>query len=220
MPPTITVRPWADPVIDTLGHDARSMYAEVFWLPTLGPSTLLLLRHLAGRFGHEPGGFELPVAATSQALGLGHREGSSSPLMRSFARLVQFDLACGDPAVDVAVRTSVPPVNRRHVRRLPAELQQAHSEWAATRLAEGDLATARRRARRVAFALLEQGDDPDQVEHTLHGIGFPAGLCGESAAWAYHRHRDALSAAASAIHSPRRSEPRADVAHDPEHASC
>lgn len=40
MPSTITVRPWPDPVIDTLGHDARSMYAEVFWLPTLGPSTV------------------------------------------------------------------------------------------------------------------------------------------------------------------------------------
>ncbi len=195
MPSTITVRPWPDPVIDTLGHDARSLYAEVFWLPTLGPSTLLLLRHLAGRLGSEPGGFDLPVAATSQALGLGHREGSSSPLMRSFSRLVQFDLACGEPASEVAVRASVPPVNRRHIRRLPADLQQAHGEWAAARLAEGELATARRRARRIAFALLEQGDDPDHVERILHGIGFHPGLCGDSAAWAYSRHRDALTAA-------------------------
>lgn len=198
MPSTITVRPWPDPVIDTLGHDARSMYAEVFWLPTLGPSTLLLLRHLAARLTREPGGFDLPVASTSQALGLGHREGTSSPLLRSFSRLVQFDLACGDPLEEIAVRANVPPVNRRHIRRLPADLQQAHSDWAAARLSEGELTTARRRARRVAFTLLEQGEDPDHVERILHGIGFQPGLCGESAAWAYRRHRDALDAVSHA----------------------
>ncbi len=195
MPPTVTIRPWTDPVVDTLGYPAVSGYTEKFWLPTLGPSTLLLLRHLAARLSREPGGFDLAVAPTSQALGLGHREGRSSPLMRSFSRLVQFDLACGDPAAGMAVRTNVPPIDRRHIRRLPADLQEAHSEWAAARLSEGELAVARRRARRVAFALLEQGDDPDHVERVLHAIGFHPGVCSESTVWAHGRHRDALEAA-------------------------
>ena len=47
MPATLTIQPWPDPVIDTVGHDPRSAYVETFWLPTLGPTALLLLRHLA-----------------------------------------------------------------------------------------------------------------------------------------------------------------------------
>lgn len=40
MPATLAIRPWPDPVIDTLGHDPRSLYVERFWLPTLGPPSL------------------------------------------------------------------------------------------------------------------------------------------------------------------------------------
>ena len=50
MPAAIRVTPWPDPVLDVLGHDPRSWYAETFWLPTLGPTALLLMRHLADRF--------------------------------------------------------------------------------------------------------------------------------------------------------------------------
>ena len=33
------IRRWHDPLIDELGHDARSRYVERFWLGILGPST-------------------------------------------------------------------------------------------------------------------------------------------------------------------------------------
>ena len=36
---TLTIRPWPDPVIDSLGHDPRSHYVETYWLGILGPST-------------------------------------------------------------------------------------------------------------------------------------------------------------------------------------
>ena len=75
MPTTLTIQPWPDPVIDTLGYDPRSRYVETFWLPTLGPTALLLLRHLADRFDRHPEGIELTVADTSHALGLGQRDG-------------------------------------------------------------------------------------------------------------------------------------------------
>jgi hypothetical protein len=191
MPATVHVCPWPDSVIDTIGHDPRSMYVETFWLPTLGPTTLLLLRHLAAKFEQRPQGLELPVADTSLALGLGPREGNSSPLMRSLGRLGQFDLACDDGRGTVAVRRNLPPVNPRHLRRLPAELQVSHAEWADTELADGPLAAARRRARRVAFTLIEQGDDLDHAERTLHATGFHPSLCREAARWAYQRHCDA-----------------------------
>ena len=67
----LTVRRWPDPVLDTIGHDPRSLYVETFWLPTLGPTAVLLLRHLAAKFDESPKGIELPVADTSQALGVG-----------------------------------------------------------------------------------------------------------------------------------------------------
>ncbi|MEX2100554.1 MAG: hypothetical protein WEB19_03990 [Acidimicrobiia bacterium] len=193
MPTSLTIRPWADPIIDTLGHDPRSRYAETFWLPTLGPTALLLLRHLADRFDQSPEGVELPLAETSSALGVGQREGTSSPIVRTLRRLEQFDLACEDPHSDmVAVRRNLPPINPRHLRRLPREAQAAHAEWAEAQLAETPIAAARRRSRRVAFTLLEQGDDPDHVERVLHAMGFHPALCYESARWAYERHCDAL----------------------------
>jgi hypothetical protein len=197
MPATLTLKPWPDPLLDTLGHDPRSLYVETFWLPTLGPTAVLLLRHLATKFDESPSGVELAVADTSQALGLGQRDGNSSPIVRTLTRLAQFDLACDDGRGTVAVRRNLPPINRRHVRRLPSDLQVAHAEWAEAKLAEAPLATARRRARQVAFTLLEQGDDPDHVERVLFATGFHPSVCHDAARWAYQRHRDALDAVAA-----------------------
>lgn len=38
--------PLNDPVIDTVGHQPRSTYAETYWLPVIGPSALWALRRL------------------------------------------------------------------------------------------------------------------------------------------------------------------------------
>jgi hypothetical protein len=127
MTAAIRVMPWPDPVLDAVGHDPRSWYVETFWLPTLGPTALLLLRHLADRFEANPRGIQLQVADTAAALGLGPREGQSSPLVRSLTRLQQFELACSDGDATIAVRTTLPPVHRRHVRRLPTALQARHA---------------------------------------------------------------------------------------------
>jgi len=195
MPSTLTIQPWPDPVIDTVGHDPRSAYVETFWLPTLGPTALLLLRHLATKFDERAGAVELTVADASIALGLGERAGNSSPIVRSLARLETFDLACSDGRGTVAVRRNLPPVNRRHLRRLPSELQSLHAQWAESRLAEAPHAEARRRARRLALALFEQGDDADHVERVLSSTGFHPAICGDAARWAWQRHRDAADAA-------------------------
>jgi hypothetical protein len=195
MPTTLTICPWPDPVLDTVGHDPRSLYVETFWLPTLGPTALLLLRHLATKFEERPGPLELPVAAASQALGLGERAGHSSPLVRSLARLETFDLACSDGRDTVAVRRNLPPANRRHVRRLPAELQASHAAWAEARLAETPEAPARRRARRLALVLLEEGADAGQAERVLYSTGFHPAICHDAARWAQARHREAAAEA-------------------------
>ncbi len=196
MPVSLSIQPWPDALLDTVGHDPRSRYAERFWLPTLGPTALLLLRHLAAQFDLHPEGIELRVSDASRALGLGDREGASSPIVRSLVRLESFELACSDGGTTFAVRRNLPPANRRHLRRLPDEVQAEHAAWTQARLAEEPMADARRRARRVALALLEQGDDrhcpsPDEVEHQLAATGFHPAVCHDAARWAWDRHRDA-----------------------------
>jgi len=181
---TIRILPWSDPVIDTLGHDPRGPYPERFWLPTLGPTALLLLRHMAGRFDRSPSGFVLDLAETSRCLGLGERIGRSSPLTRSLGRLVQFDLAVEHDDGALAVRRQVPPINRRHVRRLPPSAQQDHDDWVRSHLAETPLAAARRNARRTALLLFGLGDGRPEVEHALGTAGFNPAVAREAACWA------------------------------------
>jgi len=41
VPETLIVLPWADPVIDPIGHDPRSRYVELFWLGILGPTATI-----------------------------------------------------------------------------------------------------------------------------------------------------------------------------------
>ena len=191
---TLTIVPWPEPVIDTLGHDPRSLYVETFWLPILGPTSLLLLRHLATRFDETPAGVELRIAETSQALGVGNREGSSSPIVRTLARLEQFEVAFADPlSPTIAVRRNLPPVTRRQLSRLPMPLQRQHAQLAEVRLGEPPHAEARRRARRLALVLHEQGDDDDRVERALGSIGFHPAICHEASRWVHARQREPAS---------------------------
>src|SRR5260370_32937424 len=83
---TLTLRPWADEVIDSLGFDPRSVYVERFWLGILGPSTTWLLRRVASAFDLAPGGFALDLAEPAQALGLGDKAGRHSPFARALWR--------------------------------------------------------------------------------------------------------------------------------------
>lgn len=192
MPATLKIVPWSDPLIDCVGYDPRSRYVETFWLPTLGPTSVLLLRHLAARFEHHPEGIDLPVAATSQALGLGSGDGNSSPIVRTLNRLATFDLACDDGRGTHAVRRHIPPVNPRHIRRLPQAIQEEHGDWAE---ALDVLEVARRRSRRLALALLEQGEEPDRLEWAIGAAGFHPSVAYESARWAIERHEQARAAA-------------------------
>jgi hypothetical protein len=185
---TIHIRPWPDPLIDTLGHDPRAPYPERFWLPTLGPTALLLVRHIAYGFDRAPAGFSLNLPETSRCLGLGERVGRNSPIGRSLERIVQFDLATHEEGREtLAVRRHVPPINRRHVRRLPPSLQQEHDDWVNAHLAEPPLAVTRRNARRAALLMLGLGDSQPETEHALSSAGFNPAVAREAAGWAWEQ---------------------------------
>jgi hypothetical protein len=190
----VVIRPWPDEVIDRLGHDPRSPYVELFWLGVLGPSTTWLLRRLAAGLEAEPAGFELPLAATARALGLGDRNGRNSPFMRALTRCCQFGLAQAHDRSTLAVRRKLPPLNRRQLVRLPEHLQQAHERWQVHQL-RPEAEQVLRRARHLALSLLELGEDVESTERQLHRWRFHPALAREATAWAWDRHRKAAEAA-------------------------
>jgi hypothetical protein len=192
---TISVRPWPDQIIDSLGYDPRSAYVERFWLGILGPSTTFLLRHLAAMLEDSPAGIDLGLKSTARTLGLGGRPGRHSPFMRAFDRLVKFDLA-RRPAVDLLqVRRKVPPLNRRQVSRLPGDLRTAHERWQDLQRKTPPVEQMRRRSRQLALSLLELGEDLESTERQLMRWRYHPAMCRESAAWAWDRHRAARTAA-------------------------
>ncbi|HEV7886979.1 MAG TPA: hypothetical protein VGO92_05435 [Acidimicrobiales bacterium] len=194
---SLTIRPLVDEVIDSLGHDPRSAYAETYWLSVLGPSTMWLLRHLAAGLEESPAGYELSLADTARRLGLGDKGGRHSPFIRALARLVQFDVAV-PYGRELSVRRKLPPLNRRQLVRLPPELQAAHDALMEANLQRPPFEQVRRRSRQLALSLLELGEDVEATERQLLRWRFHPALARESAEWAWDRHRQALAAAAGA----------------------
>jgi hypothetical protein len=192
---TLAIRPWEDEVIDRVGFDPRSPYVERFWLGVIGPSTTWLMRRIAAGFDASPGGFEMPVAETARALGLGDRGGRHSPFLRTVNRMIQFELAQVAGADQLAVRRRLPTLSRRHTIRLSPTLQDAHQRWQAEQLQEPPAEAQRRRSRQLALSLLELGEDREEVERQLLRWHYHPALACESADWAADRHRYAMAAA-------------------------
>lgn len=193
VPSTLHISPWADPVIDGLGHDPRSSYVEQFWLAILGPSTTWLLRRLVAGLDAEPAGFELALTDTARALGLGDRGGQHSPFRRAIGRACQFGLAHPVGTTGLAVRRRVPPLTRHQVTRLPPAIQQAHQAWQEAELTMPNAHEARRRARRLALELLVLGEGTEATEHQLQRWRFHPALASEAARWAAEREREAAA---------------------------
>ncbi len=123
---TLRVVRWVDPIADPHGLHPCSKYVEFFWLGILGPSTTWLLRRLSYGLEAHPDGFDLDLADTARALGLGDRQGKNAPFQRALRRLSTFGLARPHGAGGLAVRTRIPPLPLRHLHRLPESLQQSH----------------------------------------------------------------------------------------------
>ena len=83
----------ATQVIDALGHDPRSEYVKIFWLPIIGPGCTLAARLLAAWLDAEPAGFEVSVSCLASSLGLGSGVGRNAPVNRTPGRLLDFGIA-------------------------------------------------------------------------------------------------------------------------------
>jgi len=185
---SIRVGVWADPLIEKLGHDPRSMYVEQFWLGILGPSTVWLLRHCASRLEASPEGFELSLTDVAGALGLGHRGGRNSPLARSITRACRFGAARAAGEGELQVRRRLAPLNRGQVERLPEFLRERHRLHTESELDTGDLASQRRRARRLALGLVACGVQVNDSEIELGRWRIHPSVAAEAVRWAWDQH--------------------------------
>jgi hypothetical protein len=131
----LQVIPLVDAVIDSLGHDPRSLYVEQYWLSILGPSATLLLRRLAAGLEEQPDGFELDPVEWALELGLGARGGKHGPFWKSIDRACRFGMAQRNGEL-LAARRYLPPLNARQVGRLPDHLRRAHDAWTARQLSQ------------------------------------------------------------------------------------
>ena len=125
--PNFEVCSWRDPVIDSLGYDARHRYVETYWLPVLGPSAVLAVRRFAGLLDGHPTGVRVDLVEFGASLGIGAGTGRHTQINRTLNRLVEFHLAriSGD---DLEVHTTLPPLPLRLRRRLPLSVLDTLAE--------------------------------------------------------------------------------------------
>ncbi len=129
-PPTgvtepITVYPWSQPRFEQWGHHLRSEYVEQFWLPILGPSCLVLARHIGTNFDESTTAYESDTHTMARSIGV-----APSQLARVINRLATFGIATCSPGPRrvLALRTHWAPLSAHAAQRLPTHLIELHRE--------------------------------------------------------------------------------------------
>lgn len=188
--PLVWVEPWPDAVGDGPRHHLRSDYVETFWLPVLGPSSVLLLRLLASGLSRSPGGYTLDLAEAARMLGIGHRGGRNGPMHRTIERCCAFGATRLDHGHQLLVRETLGSLGSRQLARLPESLRHRHAAAVrdTTRQPAGvGVEVLRSRCRTLALSLLELGEGPDDAEVQLHRWRFHPAMAHESVVWAGER---------------------------------
>jgi hypothetical protein len=188
--PHIRVVAWSDTVIDRVGIDPRSSYAEHFWLALLGPTSLWSLRRLAHELDQRDDGIDIDAAEFARSLGLRTGTGKNGAMMRTLWRLCQFNLARTPDTATLEVRRRIPPLTRSQVARLDQPAQAQHELWLRSQLHTHRDTDLRRRARTLALSLVKLGDDLETTERQLHRWRLHPALAHDAASWAWsQRHR-------------------------------
>lgn len=133
----LVIRPWFDPGLALEGFELRSAYVERYWLGVLGPSAIVLLRRLARGLDDRPDGFQISVADTARAIGLGRGTGRQSPITRTIDRACLFSTMRRVSETELHVRTHLPRLTPRQLSRLPLAVRNSHGPWLAAHRAGG-----------------------------------------------------------------------------------
>lgn len=136
LPDRMIVRPWFDPGLALSGIDPRSDYVERFFSCLVGPSVVLLTRRFARGLTEHPGGYSISTADTARAIGLGAALGPNAPMARTLDRAAMFGfLRLSEPG-SIEVRTHLPMLTQRQLRRLPRSVLASHDHWISTQRTE------------------------------------------------------------------------------------
>jgi len=125
----LVVRPLWEPALAISGADLRSVYVERYWLGVVGPSVIMLLRRLARGLEEHPQGFQISLADTARAIGLGAGTAKQSPINRTIDRACMFGAARRVSETEIHVRTHLPRLTARQLSRLPLAVRSAHQQW-------------------------------------------------------------------------------------------
>jgi hypothetical protein len=120
----LCLEPWAQPHFDRWGSEPRSTYVERFWLPVIGPSSLVLARSITTGFESNNGSYRVDASHQATAIGV-----SPSQLRRVLDRLVVFGVAKTLGPDMFCIRTMWPVIGSGAIRQLTASLHQQHSDW-------------------------------------------------------------------------------------------
>lgn len=183
-PDVLWVRPWDDHRWHRAGHDPRSAYAERFWIPILGPSAMWLLRLLAREFDElaPKEDLHLDLAAAAKRLGLQHRGGRHSSLMRTIDRCLMFGHARFDGDSLLVVRRLLPPVPSNLHGRLPSGLRDEAGRWSRI---DGNAEFSVGEVRLLATCMLMLGHGLHESAERLVTLGLAPRAANEATAWAW-----------------------------------
>jgi len=137
---TLVVRSWHDEDLDEDGFSPRSLYVETVWLPVIGPSATWALRRLSLLAATDPQGCPVDLEVLATDLGLG----SPARVERTLDRLIRFGLAFRVNG-EIWIRSSIPRISERHVRRLSAGVQDVHRTMTSPAAPDGKPGAVRRR---------------------------------------------------------------------------
>ena len=172
-------------------HALTSTYVEHYWLPVLGPSSVMFLRRLAMGLDEQPAGFALWVPDIAVALGIGHRGGRNGPMSRTLQRCCSFGITRVDHGHQLLVRRGLPALSPRQLARLPRSLQSTHAHHnpGEHELRPTPTEEQRQRCRTLALSLLDLGEDVTAAERQLHRWRFHPAMAYEAVQWAAQRQR-------------------------------
>lgn len=118
IPEQLVLERLVDDDLDVRGQHVTSRYVEKFWLPTIGPACLWLLRHASY---HTHGMYAVDAEVLAASIGL-----RVPSLERALTRLVTFDTAHRVDHWCWRLRTHLPPLSRRALDKLPAAMRDEH----------------------------------------------------------------------------------------------
>ena len=175
------------------GFGLRSRYVERFWLPLLGPSATLLVRHLddalddVGDDRRSRGRRIVPVdfEEIARCLGLGGAASRHGAMSRTLARCVRFGFARPEGPDLLSIRRRCTLLSSRQAARLPATLRAAHASWTEPSRSEAGPSSdeLRWRARTRALELAGRGLTREEIERRLSHCGLHPALAFDVASW-------------------------------------